>query len=1007
MKLSLLLIFLALTFFSFSQDFQYKIYSEKDGLSNGAINDVIRDDKGFLWVATQNGLNRFDGNFFDNFNNNVSDSNSIASNEIQRLFIDRRKRLWIGTNVGISLFHSGTQTFSNYSPDTLVLPVIGITFWTLCDDSTGNLWVGTMNDLLIFDPETKKFKSSGWLKYAEQVAPLGSNHGRVNIMSILSKSKNELWVLSTYGLFSVNTQSLQFRYYHCSLLNDYFQTHLDYIDENGNLWISTATIGIVSYNPVTDQWSNFPTPAAYHDIGASKSAIKYSGDTLMYCADHSLILFDTRQKKFITYFTYSPRKANSFPDAAYTNVMRQGSLLWLGTNKGLVKVTIHKNLLNFHTLSSDYTVNRVYRSSFSGDLVLGKFKSDGSIFIKKNNEEEKPICTNQKEEIHADYGYFMETGDGHAYLSGNDKFFYYDEKNHVAYDIPLPVKRFPDIGYDLRNTVIDKNGMVWTRSLGQGIIQYDPKTKQTTFNNDILIKKGEQLKDLYYDRFLNCLWISIELEGVFIYDIDKKTLQHYLLNNPPSQKGAVILCITGDEKGNVYLIDEANGIINYNGTTNKFVRFSVNEGLISNNCIWLTFDSKGYLWISADIGICKMDPVSKTFSSYYTSEGFPVTYAFLSADKDGNLYMPLANGYCEWNTADFTTLQNNGTIYLRNVQLSGKNIPIRSEYHFSHAENNLKFQFGYLLFQNDQPISLEYKLNDGNWFSTGRQGAVSFASLSPGNYDLLVRLKNETNKTLHIQFEIKAPFWQTWWFFLLIALVLAVCVVLFIQRRMKTIRREATLKHRLAELEMAALRSQMNPHFIFNTLNSINSYIIENRTDEASDYLTEFSQLMRIILEHSKERLVKLEDDLKALRLYMELESKRLERSFDYRIEISPETDVTVIDVPPLTMQPFVENAIWHGLRNKKGNGFIDIRVEKKEDDLHITITDDGIGREEAKKFQRLKDKSSFGINATLKRLVLHYPGSNVTIEDLMNEKQEPCGTQVNIFFKLKKSDHE
>jgi ligand-binding sensor domain-containing protein/two-component sensor histidine kinase len=1006
MKSLLLIFFCAITFPSFSQNFQYKIYYEKDGLSNSSINDVIRDDKGFLWVATQNGLNRFDGNFFDNFNNNGSDSNSIASNEIQRLFIDRKKRLWIGTNVGVSLFHPVTQTFSNYSPDTLVLPVIGITFWGLCDDNAGNLWVGTLNDLLIFNPETKKFKNSGWAKYADQVAPPESNHGRVIIMSILTKSENELWVLSTYGLFSVNTQTFQFRYYHCSLLNDYFQTHLDYFDKRGNLWISTATIGIVSYNFFTDQWSDFPTPVEYHDIGASNSAIKYSGDTLMYCANHSLILFDTKQKKFIANFTYSPGKANSFPNAVYKNVMRQESLLWLGTDKGLVKVTIHKNLLNFHTLSSSYTVNRVYHSSFTGNIILGKDKPGGNLYIKNGNEDEKLIRTSQQEDIHGEYGYFAENGNGYAYLCGNEKFFYYNERTNVAYDIPLPQKRFGELPYDLRNTVIDKNGIVWTRAISQGILQYDPQTKQISFNDDIPIKKGEQLKTLYYDKFSNCLWVNIELEGVLIYDIDRKVVHHYLLNIPPSQKGAGIICITGDGKGNVYLIDDHIGIITYNDTTNKFVRFSVNEGLISNNCMWLTFDSKGYLWISADIGICKMDPATKIFANYYTSEGFPETYQFLSADENGNIYMPLANGYCEWNTANFTENNNNGTIYLRNAQLAGKNIAVRSDYYFSHSENNLKFQFGFLTFENNEPALFEYKLNSGGWMNTGSQASVSFASLSPGSYNLWVRLKNDESKAMIIHFSIKPPYWQTWWFILLMFAILAFVITFFVRRRMVAIRKEASLKHRLVELEMAALRSQMNPHFIFNTLNSINSYIIENKTDEASDYLTEFSQLMRIILEHSKEKLVKLEDDLKALKLYMELESKRLERSFDYRIEINTETDTTDIDIPPLVMQPFVENAIWHGLRNKKGNGFIDIRVEKKNDDLHISISDDGIGREEAKKFQKLKDKSSFGIQATVKRLVLHYPGSSVTIEDLKNEKNEPCGTRVDIFFKIKKTSH-
>lgn len=211
------------------------------------------------------------------------------------------------------------------------------------------------------------------------------------------------------------------------------------------------------------------------------------------------------------------------------------------------------------------------------------------------------------------------------------------------------------------------------------------------------------------------------------------------------------------------------------------------------------------------------------------------------------------------------------------------------------------------------------------------------------------------------------------------------------------------LRNQVIESEMSALRSQMNPHFIFNTLNSINSYIIENKTQQASDYLTDFGSLMRIVLEHSRKKSISLEEELRALKLYLELEFKRLDGSFDYRIEIQPELDSSSVEIPPLIIQPFVENAIWHGLRNKKTPGHIDIELGYSEEVLHISVMDDGIGRIAAEKQQTIKEKRSFGSVATMKRIRLVDPQSKIIIDDLFDQEGNAAGTCVHILLKTKK----
>jgi tetratricopeptide (TPR) repeat protein len=210
---------------------------------------------------------------------------------------------------------------------------------------------------------------------------------------------------------------------------------------------------------------------------------------------------------------------------------------------------------------------------------------------------------------------------------------------------------------------------------------------------------------------------------------------------------------------------------------------------------------------------------------------------------------------------------------------------------------------------------------------------------------------------------------------------------------------EFRLKNSVREAEMQSLRSQMNPHFIFNTLNSINSYIIENKREIASEYLTTFSKLMRHILDLSKHDMVTLDKEISALKLYIELEALRLENKFDYSISIDENLALEMIKIPPLIIQPFVENAIWHGLHNKKNYGHIFIRIKDAGDNqLLVVVEDDGIGRvaSGALKKQQVSHKS-YGIEITINRIKLLDENNSVEIIDLYSNEKIAIGTRVEI----------
>jgi len=213
-------------------------------------------------------------------------------------------------------------------------------------------------------------------------------------------------------------------------------------------------------------------------------------------------------------------------------------------------------------------------------------------------------------------------------------------------------------------------------------------------------------------------------------------------------------------------------------------------------------------------------------------------------------------------------------------------------------------------------------------------------------------------------------------------------------------RTKAELQSQAAELEMQALRAQMNPHFIFNSLNSINMFILENNKLQASEYLSKFSRLVRLILQNSQEAFIPLERELEALQLYLELESLRFENKFEYKIIVDDDVDTTMLRVPPLIIQPYAENAIWHGLMHKKEKGHLDIGLHQQGEILFCKVADDGIGR---KKAGELKSKSSskhrsIGIKITESRIAMAQISStinSVEIKDLVYADGTSAGTEV------------
>ncbi len=1002
MKCCISVILLLASTLLYAQPSQYKFFSTKEGLSSSSTNAIVKDKRGFIWIGTQNGLNRFDGNTFDNFYNNPTDSTSIGSNYIHSLFISHKNELWIGTESGISTYNEKTLQFSNYAPDTMIMPRIGQSFVCINEDANENIWVGGQYDLLILNTATKKIKTSGWANYITKVRPANGNHGRVYVTSIVKKNKNEFWILTSYGLYSVNTSSLQFSYYPYSKVNDYYGSNISYVDENKNLWVSTYNHGLLFFNTTTSTWKAYNIPPQYlKEVGFqnANAVEKYNADTLIICAHKHLLLFDKKTEKFVQIIY--PSNDNFFlPQKGFVTAKKFDDVFWILCGNGLLKMTTKKLPYHFNTVNGlNAELYKIFYSKNTGKLILGDFFST-SFFYNPANKTTERVKTNPKA-IENGVRAYMELNKDTAYLCTDQNLYQINPVTLAIKEMELPQKIFSDNANTIRNIVVDNNNTLWIRMRAQGIYHFNPATNTGKYASFIEPTQNKEYAALYYDSVSNSIFTAISNDGIYIYSLSTNSTKKYLLNIPPSQRGAIINCITGNNKGLVFFADVYNGLFVYNTITKQFKRYTSFEGLPSNNCIWLSLGTKNNLWILTNKGFSSFNYSTERFVNFDNEDDVLGATDFFNIDDKGNIYQPFQKGYNTWNTNLLLEPKPLGEIYLRNKTINEKNIPPDTIYNLSASENNISFQFGYLLLDNDAPVQFEYQLNGSSWISLNKDNKISFSNLSSNDYKLFVRKKGEGLAPLFIQFSIAPPFYKTWWFISLLILCTAALIYAAFNRRINTIRKQAILKQKIAETEMMALKAQMNPHFIFNCISSIDNFILDNDVANASAYLNKFAKLIRNILDNSVNDVVPFWKDWETLSYYIDLEKLRSNGSFSCDITADAELLNGHYKIPPLIIQPYVENAILHGLKplqNKQG--LLQINASLQNGLLIYTIKDNGVGRKEISNANFIKaSHTSYGMALTEQRINLFNAQfkNAVIIMDLKDDNGNNAGTLITI----------
>ncbi len=523
-------------------------------------------------------------------------------------------------------------------------------------------------------------------------------------------------------------------------------------------------------------------------------------------------------------------------------------------------------------------------------------------------------------------------------------------------------------------------------------------------NRDVCYLKGDKMVPVLNTRTYSIL--GIDAENAWLGTVDG--LYHYrngklkLIGQPELQVD--IRAIQQDKSGLLWIGTYDQGLIVYDLTQDTVLHhFTTQNGLSSNYCrkIWLDDDSA---WLATKRGVNRIYYDSKRIEVIGRDEGLPSLEANDISKIGGHLYVATNRGVVYF--PDSIRLWRDPPLLdIKSIRIGERDTSFYPEYRLAHFENNVKIEFVGITFLHAKDVEYAYRMEgvDKDW-NYSKVGVAQYPALLPGRHRF--RLKTRTYNTdwseeKQMTFHIAKPFWKTLWFMVLMALMIGGLGLWLGYLWVQNANRRGKVERQLKATQLTALRAQMNPHFVFNALNSIQEFILSNDSREANRYLSQFARLMRNVLNFSETSRISLEKELETLRLYLSLEALRLGDQFNYEIQIHPGIDIQKSLIPPLLLQPFVENAIKHGLMHKNGPKNLYIRFYPQGKMLFCEIEDDGVGREKSMEIRQQNPKiyPSKAISLTQERLELLSAISDGTMSvkviDLYDTSGAATGTRV------------
>lgn len=1012
--------------------------SLEQGLSDGRVSSIVQDKYGFMWFGTAAGLNRYDG-----YNIKVygEGERGLRRGAIASMLRSKSGALWVSDGKGLLQY--------NYKRDSLIQP-LGIDssdvnrkeFYVtlMTEDAQGRLYLGCREGLFRYTPATA---------LVEDLNELTHTGGKIKHVSGFAFGKDgRLWITTqkqgffvldlqrnsweeiphdrqykrdsccyaihrivfldderlllgqhSFGLTVFNTRTRTFTPQPGLMgLNDSVRFNAVYRlikDYKGRVWGGTEYFGLIQYLPSTRgviQYRHDPfNPFSYGGYRVFALYEDREHNIWVGTGGYGVYRFHP-DKNIIRYFAWNPVGNQSPPGTEVISAApRDATSMWIGTDKGPAIFNFKEGTFKAYRYENTYSstlpgtfVNCIYTDKTgmvwfaSRSLGIARFDPVRQIFQRIFKPEQD--------------------------LTGR--------ANGKA---PIPANTV------MRVTENPDGGLLFLIG-GRRIAMFNPVTFTSRYHTDDSSRMLLRLKDvddmLLLGRRLLVITHAKGVASLLNYSFDKDTVVPLVVFDSASKTRINRMELMAD--GNLTLAT-TNGLYIVSRSGSILRHYTWAGEAVRNRFLAVITGIPGYLWACTDRHIGRVDVRTGEWLWLSNSEGLKPTRFFGEAFKltpDGKIMAGSGDGLFLINPASLRGAAKHHPV-LVNFKVSGNAFPMdvplqdAKEIHLTHEQNFFSFGMSTLHFGENSNTEYGYKLEgfDRDWQEAGSDRTGQYTGISGGTYTLLLRARSGSAEWVvspqKVRIVVSKPWWGTWLFRILLAATLAGAVIGVYLYRVRGIRKEERLRTayeiRLNELETSALRTQMNPHFIFNCLNTINSYINSNQKTEANHYITRFAKLIRLILENSRKRRVALTSDLEALELYFQLERLRFEDRFTYSIEVASDIDADNIEVPPLVLQPFVENAILHGILPADRVGNIVVRIKPDGAVMRYIIEDDGIGREEAARRQRagaLK-KESHGMGITMKRIELFNREegveAQVRIEDLTDEAGKARGTRVVI----------
>jgi two-component sensor histidine kinase/competence protein ComGC len=916
----------------------------EEALSGIDIYDIVQDSKHNYWLATDNGLIKYDGYAFKKIICKEAFSNSVFD-----LQLDYNNNVFC-KNLSGQIFRVNNDSCEIYFqvPDSLMSSEVYYSF-----DNHNNLIIVTHSIFKINDNnkieliEGKEYKNS----YTELFKLKDSS------LLIHGISSNQLITLENEKIVKkkisdkVSGFALQFFYLNNKLFfcdkksgnllkrdNDRFSIddnftpirnkneRLRYYSNNENLWVSRQAGGVL----VFDQ--NFKP--------------LFEGKTIFRNNIISCTIKDN-----------------------------EGNIL-LGTfGEGLIVIP-NVNLINTKMPTISAKITRI-TSSPNNTIFLGS--QDGRIYQIDQKNNISTIWNHQNKNIE-----ILE---------------YFEENNSLLIDDKIPVilhlnskkeqKKYWGAIKDVNR--ISKNK--YMISSNRGVIYYYPISTTTKKINLF----SERTNSIGYDANTKTIYAGTA-SGLKIGN--EEIIHNFKLNR------ISLICrdiMYFNEK--IYVATSKNGILIFKN--NKLIdNWKIESGLISNTIKHIKKYEKN-IFVSTDNGIQLLNQNGESLYILNKSNGLQNNNITDFEIRNNVLWLIHQRGVQSINIKHLVPYVYTPTINLRKILVNDSiNTSIETST-FNYQQNKFEFYVSASSLKYKDEISYHHQLIgiDNGWqINSYINNKIEYKSLPPGNYTFKIKAicRNIESKTISYQFIIAPPLWNTWWFYLIVILIFIAITFFIFKQEIKKQKKKIQLKNELNASKLIAIQSQMNPHFIFNAINSIQDLILKGDIDNSYSYIIKFSKLVRQTLNFSDKEFIDIEAEIELLEIYLGLEKLRFKDDFEYSITC----EANDIQVPPMLIQPFVENAIKHGLLHKEGIKKLDITFNKTEI-LHCTIRDNGIGRKKAQeiKDRQQKNHQSFSVNATRSRFEImksHYQQDlGVQFEDLI-EKGEPNGTIVVITMPFK-----